>query len=194
MSESVAPTEHITLQVPVDCGNLIGNTLRQFAMRGGATWQPAAYRVGPKEGTFGLGGDFAFNYYEFLPGRMLSLDDSPAVPEKLCKFERQGENYVCGDMTITNLGKLNVPRMDVCLVYARGSRTAEQNYAVAERLLSQDLKSFVAVPSRHAQTIVFKFKVKPYDQTTEILEIDATPGSVAAAQSYVVSTFKGLHI
>lgn len=192
--ENADSLEQLELRVPRDSGTLIGNTLRQFAMRGSPTWQPAAYKIGPKEGSFGLGGDHAFSYLEFYPGRMLYVDDNPAVFEKVCKFERRGEDYVHGEYVIKNLGKLQVPSMEVCLVFARGSRTSNQNRAVAERLIPQDTKSFVAVPSRHTPTVKFSFKVSPVDLNSELLQIEATKGSVAVARQSAVLALQGLHI
>lgn len=186
--------QHTEMQVPIDMGLLIGNTLRQFSMRGAKTWQPAAYKIGEKDGTFGLGGGYNFSVLEFSKGRLVSNCDAAETTEMLSQFERVGDDYVCGDMVIKNLGKLRAPSMSVCLVYAGGSRTKEQNYAVAKRLCAGDVNSYVIVPSRHTPTVKFSFKVEPLDQQNESLLIDATPGVVGLAREAVVKSFMGLHI
>lgn len=186
--------ERVEMTVPVNNGHLIGNTLRQFAMRGINTWQPAAYRLASKEGSFGISGGYPFSYLKFFDGRLVSPNVSATTCESLCKFELQGEDYVCGDMVLKNLGKIGAPSIDVCLVYAGGSRTAEQNQTVVRRLCAKDAKDFFVVPSRHTPTITFRFKVLPYDQDTETLVIEATPGCIAMARDSAVKSLTGLHI
>lgn len=189
-----ANLERVELRVARGSGSLLGNTLRQFAIRGSATWQPAAFRAGPKEGSFGFSGESAFNYLDFNRACLLSEDDNPVTTEKLCKFERSGDDFICDGMVLTNLGKLNVQSLEVCLIYARGARTPAQNCAVAERLVPTDAKSFVAVASKHSRTIQFSFRVVPFDQITETLEITATPGCIAVARRDAVQALQGLHI
>lgn len=186
--------ERVAFQVPIDTGHLIGNTLRQYAMRGTNTWQPAAYRLAGKEGSFGLGGGFPFSSLELIRGHLVSSDVKFTVPEKLCKFERNGEEYICEDMRLLNLGKLGAPSIDVCLVYASGARTASQNYAVAKRLCPQDVQDFVSVPSKHTPTVTFRYEVTPYDQNSETLCVFATPGCVKLAREAAVKSLSGLHI
>lgn len=187
-------TERVEIQVPVNMGPLVGNTLRQFAMRGSNTWQAAAYKLGSKEGTFGVGGGYSFSYLEFYKGKLVCPDGNANTAEKLCKFSLQGSDYVCGNMVIKNLGKLQAPSLDVCLVYASGSRTAEQNYAVVKRLCPQDVDDYVAVPSRHTPVIKFRFEVAPFDQKVETLVIEATPGAVRMARESAVKALSGLNI
>lgn len=186
--------ERTEIQVPIDNGHLIGNTLRQFAMRGVNSWQVAAYRISGKDGSFGLSGGYSFSYLELLRGKLVSHNVNTTVTEKLCKFELSGSDYTCDGDVIKNLGKLGVPSMDVCLVYASGSRSAEQNYAVAKRLCPQDVDEFVIVPSRHTPTIKFRYEVLPYDQSHETLVIEATPGVVSLAKDSAVKSLGGLHI
>lgn len=186
--------ERVELQVPIDTGHLIGNTLRQYAMRGTNTWQPAAYRLVGKEGSFGFSGGFPFSSNELFQGRLISSDVKFTVPEKLCKFERSGDEYICEDMRLLNLGKLGAPSLDVCLVFASGARTASQNYAVAERLCPQDVRDFISVPSKHTPTVTFRYEVTPYDQNSETLSICATLGCVAMARDAAVKSLTGLHI
>lgn len=186
--------EKVEFKVALDTGHLIGNTLRQFAMRGTNTWQPVAYRLASKEGTFGLGGGYPFSSLELLHGSLVSPNVKSTVLEKLCKFERKGDEYVCEDMHLLNLGKLGAPSIDVCLVYASGARSAQQNYAVVQRLCPQDVKDFTAVPSKHTPAVVFRYEVEPYDQNNETLIIQATPGCVQLAREAAVKSLSGLHI
>ena len=186
--------EHVEFEVPINTGPLIGNTLRQFAMRGTNTWQVAAYKLGGKEGTFGLSGGHNFSYLRLLDGKLISTNVDAAITEKLCKFEFQDGLYRCGDMSITNLEKLSVPSFEACLVYASGSRTAEQNYAVVKRLVPQDLNSYFTVPSKHTLAIKFRYNVKPFDRQKETLVIEATPGVVMLARDSAVKSLSGLHI
>lgn len=186
--------ERVEIQVPVNNGHLIGNTLRQFAMRGVNTWQPAAYKLASREGSFGLSGGYPFSYLELVSGYLVSPSVGATVSEDLRKFELKGEDYVCGDMILKNLSKLGAPSIDVCLVYAGGSRTAEQNQTVVKRLCAKDAKDFVAVPSKHTPTITFKYEVQPYDQSTETLVVEATPGCIKMARDSAVESLTGLHI
>ena len=184
----------VSVQVPINMGLLIGNTLRQFSMRGSKTWQPAAYKISEKDGTFGLGGEYNFNVLVFNKGRLVSNCETADTTEMLCDFERVGEDYVCGDMVIKGLGFLRAPSMSVCLVYAGGLRSKENNFAVAKRLCGQDANSYVIVPSRHTPTVKFSFKVEPLDLTSEMLLIEATPGVASMARDAAVKSLKGLHI
>lgn len=186
--------EKVEFRVPVDTGHLIGNTLRQFAIRGTNTWQPAAYRLGSKEGSFGFSGGFPFSSHELLRGTLVCANVKSSVLEKLCKFEKSGEEYVCEDMRLLNLGNLGVPSIDVCLVHASGARSAQQNYTVVQRVCPQDVEDFVVVPSKHTPTIAFKYEVKPYDQDEETLVIYATAGCVPMAREAAVKSLTGLHI
>ena len=186
--------ERVELNVPINTGSLIGNTLRQFAMRGTSTWQVAAYKVGAKEGSFGLGGGFDFSYLELLPGKVVSENVDTATTEKLCKFELKDGKYYCGDICIVNLSKLNIPSFQACLVYASGARSAEQNYAVVKRLCPADVNDYVAVPSRHTTAIEFRYTVNPLSQSEEVLVIDATKGTVKVARDSAVKSLSGLHI
>lgn len=186
--------ERTEFHVPIHMGSLIGNTLRQFAMRGTQTWQVAAYKLGGKEGSFGLGGGCDFSYLELLSGRLISKNEDATVTEKVCKFDLVNGIYQHGDMQILDLGKLNVPSMEACLIYASGSRTVEQNYAVVKRLCPEDADSFVTVSSRHAVAITFRFEVIPYTQQEEILLVDATPGTAVMAKNVAVKSLSGLHI
>ena len=186
--------DKIELRVPIDTGYLIGNTLRQFAMRGTNTWQVAAYRLASKEGTFGLSEGYNFSYLELLKGKLISNSVEAEEPERLCQFVRDGEVYRCEDMTIVNLEGIDAPKLEVCLVYANGSRTASQNYNVVKQLCFQNLNDFISVPSRHTPTIKFKFNIEPYDRNLETLVIESTPGVVKLAKESAVKSLMGLHI
>lgn len=186
--------ETVELRVPAGKGYLIGNTLRQFAMRGCKSWQPAGYRIACKEGSFGFAGGYPFNSMAFFSGKLISPNEPTTVTEKLCKFELVNGEYVCDNMIITGLSMLGVPSMDVCLVYAAGSRTQQQNLAVVKSLCPKDMKDFAIVPSKHTGTIKFSYSVSPCDTVNEILTIDATEGSVQLARDSAVQSLQGLHI
>ena len=182
---SARDVERVKFTVPVDTGHLIGNTLRQFAMRGAHTWQVAAYKVGAKEGSFGFSGGASFSCLDLFDGTLVCSDAGTPGSERLCRFELSGDRYVAngtsGPMYIENLGKLGVMSMQVCLVYASGSRTAEQNYEVAKRIFGKDDEDFYSVPSRHTAAITFRYEVTPRDFNTEELCITATTGAVSTA-------------
>lgn len=186
--------ERVELMVPVNNGHLIGNTLRQFAMRGTNSWQPVAYRLASKAGSFGLSGGYPFSYLELLDGVLVSNNVAMQGTEVLLKFDLNGEDYVSGGFHIKNLGKLGAPSLDVCLVYAGGSRTASENQGVVKRLCPQDMDDFVVVPSKHTPTIKFRFEVKPCDLASESLIIEATPGCISLARDSAVKSLTGLHI
>ena len=177
--------ERTKFVVPVDMGYLIGNTLRQFAMRGTHTWQVAAYKVGARAGSYGFSSGLSFSCLDLLKGNLVCSDIGNAGESKVCKFELSGDKYVgqgvSGPMYIENLGKLGIQSMQVCLVCASGTRTAEQNQNVAERIFGTGDCDFYAVPSKHTATVIFRYEVVPRDFNTEELCINATPGVVSTA-------------
>ncbi len=177
--------ECVRFLVPLDMGHLVGNTLRQFAMRGTHSWQVAAYKVGARAGSYGFSGGLSFSCLDLLRGTLVCSDAGTAGAETSCKFELSGDHYVAngpnGKMSIENLGNLGISSMQVCLVCASGSRTAEQNYEVAKRVFGPNDNDFYAVPSRHTSTVTFRYEVVPRDFKTEELCINATPGSVEQA-------------
>lgn len=177
--------EHSSYVVPLGMGHLLGNTLRQFAMRGTHSWQVAAYKVGTREGSYGFSGGLCFSCLDLLEGSLVCSDVGVAGGEKSCKFELSDGRFVAngteGPMYIENLGNLGINSMQVCLVCASGSRTAEQNYEVAKRVFGPDDSDYYAVPSRHTAAVAFSYKVVPRDFKTEELSIDATPGVVQTA-------------
>lgn len=182
---STKDLELVTFVVSSDMGHLIGNTLRQFAMRGTHSWQVAAYKVGAREGSFGFSSGLSFSCLDLLQGKLICSDVGTAGAEKSCKFELSGNHYVgegtSGPMFIENLGNLGIASMQVCLICASGSRTAEQNYEVAKRVFGSDDENFYAVPSRHTAAVTFRYEVVPRDFKTEELRISATPGVVSAS-------------
>lgn len=182
---SVKDLERTNFVVCAGMGHLIGNTIRQFAMRGTHSWQVAAYKVGTREGSFGFSGGLSFSCLDLLRGVLVCSDEGSAGAEKVCKFELSGDRYVAqgtsGEMYIENLGNLGLQSIQVCLVCASGSRTAEQNYEVAKRLFGASSNDFYAVPSKHTPTVTFRYDVMPRDLKTEELCIDATPGVVTAS-------------
>lgn len=184
--------ESVQFSVPVDQGHLIGNTLRQFAMRGTRTWQPAGYRVVGKEGSFGLGGGNPFSYLEFLKGHIISSTDAGIITEKRCQFMPSSDGFVCDGMILKGLDGLGFPSIDVCLVYDSGARTVAQNYNVVRNLCQQEAKDFTVVPSKHTPAIKFKFRVEPYDRNSETLIIEATPGTVEMALESAVTSLRSL--
>lgn len=189
MSEDV--TERIELRVPVNCGHLIGNTLRQFAMRGSNTWQIAAYNLPMREGSFGFGGGYSFSYLDLLKGKLICPHEDAKDDVMVKKFQRQGDKFVCDDMTIVGLEHIDVSGLECCLVYANGSRTAAQNSMAAKEQFADNC---VAVPSKHTEAIVFKYSVEPYDKNTETIVLDATPGCVKSARQAAVTLLQALQI
>lgn len=182
---SAKDLEHISFNVPVDMGHLVGNTLRQFAIRGTHTWQVAAYRVGARAGSYGFSSGLSFSCIDLFEGVLVCSDVGVPGEEKSCKFELSGDHYVAqgtsGPMYIENLGKLGLNSLEVCLICASGTRTAEQNYEVAKRIFGADSSEFYAVPSKHTATVVFRYEVVPRDFNTEELSIYATHGVVSTA-------------
>lgn len=182
---SAKDLERTKFVVSVDMGHLIGNTLRQFAMRGTHTWQVAAYRVGARAGSYGFSSGLSFSCLDLLKGTLVCSDIGTAGEGRSCKFELSGDHYVAagesGPMYIENLGKLGIQTMQVCLVCASGTRTAEQNQEIAKRIFGSDNSDFYAVPSKHTAAVIFRYEVVPRDFSTEELCITATPGVVSTA-------------
>ncbi len=194
---SAKALEHITYVVPLDMGHLIGNTLRQFAMRGTHTWQVGAYKIVPREGSYGFSGGLSFSYADLMKGVLVCTDVDMAGAEKSCKFELSGDRYVAsgdsGPMYIEKLGNLGIASFYACLVCASGTRTLAQNYEAAKRVFGSDDNSICAVPTRHTPAISFSYEVVPRDFKTEVLSIRATPGVVQSALESAQGFLRDLH-
>lgn len=172
-------------EVPIDTGYLIGNTLRQFAMRGAPTWQVAAYKVGSREGSFGIAGNVGFSCNDLFRGILLCEDDGVVGDSKNVRFTLDGDRYRAdgekGPMYIEQLGNLGLHSMQVCLVYASGTRTVEQNYETAKRIFGKDDSGFFAVSSRHVNAVAFRYEVIPKSLSKETLSITATSSVISDA-------------
>lgn len=188
--------EHKTFKVDPNFGSIIGNTLRQFAMRGSETWQVIAYRVGSRSGTFGFSADRNFNYLDLLDGSLLYTDETHIGSAKICDVSLVGDNYVGElngkEIVITGLKKLGIPRMEVCLACFTGSRTVAQNRELIYKLRPGDAQEFSVVPSKHTLTTTFSFEVKPCNSSYEQLSIEADKGVVELARQTIVALFSGL--
>ena len=181
--------EEITFTVPAGMGYLIGNTLRQFAMKGGYSLQIAAYKLG-KNG-FGINAESPFSYLDLLQAKFICTDKGKHPYSQLCDFVLEGDTYVCGDMKITGIAGCGLPKLTVYLVYASSSRTAEENY---DTLVSEgnNADDYICVPSRHVAVSRFRFKVEPKTRDTEALYIEASDGAVKGAIENVMKVFKAL--
>ena len=181
--------------VPAGMGYLIGNTLRQFAMKGTSSWQVAAYKI-PRVGSFGISPETPSTYLSLLKGKLYTTEtkNSCAYDCVLKEFTLSGDDYVCDDMVIKNIGFLGLPRVEVCLVYASDARTAEENYISVKEICGSNVSDFISIPSRHNPTITFKYTVDPISREKEILSIEATPGSVDGAINIAMEALQALHI
>lgn len=188
--------EHVSFEVPVGQGLLIGNTLRQFAMRGAPTWQIAAYKVGTRQGSYGISGNVGFSCNDLFKGVLVCEDDGEVGAAKIVRFTLDGNRYKSeeGGSTkyIENLGNIGLQSMQVCLVYASGTRTMEQNHEVAKRIFTVDDGGFIAVSSRHTKAITFKFEVKPVSAIKESLFIEATAGVISDARDAAIIALRDL--
>lgn len=158
-------------KVPINMGHILGNALRQVAIRGVFTWRVASYKVAPKDKSFGITGDNHFSFLEFTKGHLVSKSKPVGRDATKLTFVKSGSTYVSGDFSIEGLGHLNAPSMEVCLVADCGMRSAEDNRAITEKLASQDCNDFVCVPSRHSEQIQFSFTVTPFSEDEETLSI-----------------------
>lgn len=188
--------ERVSYEVPINQGLLIGNTLRQFAMRGAPTWQIAAYKVGSRQGSYGISGNVGFSCNDLFNGVLICEDDGEVGAAKTVRFTLDGDRYKAeeGGTTkyIENLGNIGLPSMQVCLVYASGARTVEQNREVAKRIFTTDDGGFVAVSSRHTKTLTFRFEVKPLSTMKETLIITATSGVISDARDAAIIALRDL--
>lgn len=188
--------ETVSFEVPVNTGYLIGNTLRQFAMRGAPTWQIAAYKLGSRDGSYGISGNVGFSSNDLFKGVLVCDDDGEVGAAKSVRFVLDGNRYKSEDggsvKYIENLGNIGLPSMQVCLVYASGTRTTEQNYEVAKRILATDDGGFVAVSSRHTATITFSYEVTPLSTAKETLSIKATSGVISDARDAAIMALRDL--
>lgn len=158
-------------RVPVNLGHVLGNALRQVAIRGVFTWRIASYKIAPKDKSFGISGDNHFSFLEFTKGILVSKDKPMGKGSMKLMFEKQGDVYVNGDFVIQGLGHLNAPSMEVCLVSDSGIRSAEENRKITMELASLDCNDFVCVPSRHSSIVHFSFDVTPFSEDEETLSI-----------------------
>ncbi len=177
--------EELRYEVPKDMGYLIGNTLRQFAMRGSPTWQVAAYKVGSREGSFGISGNVGFSCNDLFNGVLLCTDDGTVGEAKSVRFTLDGDRYAAqgqsGPMYIEKLGNIGLSSLQACLVYATGTHTAAENFETAKRIFGKDDAGFIAVPSRHTKAIIFRYEVIPKSMTLDTLSITATSGVISGA-------------
>ena len=182
---SMNDLEQVSYEVPIHQGYLIGNTLHQFAMRGAPTWQIAAYKLGARQGSYGISGNIGFSCNDLFKGILICDDDGEVGAAKAVRFTLDGDRYKSeeGGKTkyIENLGNIGLQSMQVCLVYASGTRTLAQNHEVAKRIFTTDDGGFFAVSSRHTKTITFQFEVKPLSAVKETLIITATSGVISDA-------------
>ncbi len=186
--------QHVELRVPRNSGALIGNTLRQFAMRGNSTWQIIAYNIGKKEKTFGAGSDYNFSYLDLISGKLIYRNGPSSFNSKLFRFDKVGDEYVCEDMKIIGLSKLQIPSLHALLVYASGSRTAEDNYRTVKQLYPEDAVDYIVVPSRHTPAINFSYSVGTFSGDEEVLNISATSGIISDARKSAIETLQSLDI
>lgn len=184
----------VSVRVPCGEGHLIGDILRKYATRSVGTWQIAGYKVDSQSENFGFSNGVMVSYLELLKGALLCTSvQSPGDPV-LCRFVWNGECFAYKDFELHNLPKNVGDSLTVCLVYARGYRSAEQNYETIKSVAGDTAEGFFAVPSAHSVVNTFRYSVKPQDDSYEWLQIEADQGVASNALQSAVKSLQGLDI
>lgn len=183
----------VSVKVPCGEGHLIGDILRKYATRSVGTWQVAGYKVDSQTEGFGYQGALV-SYLELLKGTLVCTSvQSPGDPVT-CHFTWNGECFTYKGFELRGLLRNVGDSLTVCLVYARGYRTAEQNYETIKQVAGDSAEGFFAVPSAHSVVNIFRYSVKPQDDAYEWLQIEADRGVASNALQSAVKSLSGLNI
>ena len=185
-------TEQLTFCVESGEGSIIGDTLRKYATRSIATWQIAGFFIDTQSTNFGFSSGPMVSYLELLKGRLVCN----TVPSKnepfICNFTWNGSCFSSGDFEIHGLNRGVGDTLVVCLVYARGNRTAEQNLRSIASATGGSTDGYFAVPSSHSVVSTFRYKVEPLDDNRETLSIEADHGVVGSATKELIRALSSL--
>lgn len=188
------PVETQSLRVPCGEGFIIGDLLRKYATRSVGSWQVAGYKIDTQSPNFGFSDGAMVSYLELLKGTVLCCTEQDPSEPKICRFVWNGECFVFGSFEIHGLNRGVGDNIVACLVYARGARTAEQNFNSIRDATEDGAEGFFAVPSSHSVVNVFRYDVKPIDNNFEWLNIVADKGVAERAFQSAVKTLGGLDI
>lgn len=187
-------TDHVEVRVPCGEGHLIGDILRKYATRSVGSWQVAGYEVDTDATNFGFSNGAVVSYLELLKGTLVCTGNQQQGSPVLCHFTWNGECFEAKGFELHNLSHAVGDSITACLVYAKGYRTAEENYETIKEVAQDNVDGFFAVPSAHSVVNTFRYKVEPLDDTCEWLHIDADYGVAHAAWDTAVRSLQRLDI
>lgn len=185
--------EKFEVRVPNGEAHLIGDILRKYAMRSVATWQVAGYKVDSQSVNFGFSNGATVSYLELLKGTLVCDHEALPTTADLCTLRWNGECFAGGGFELYNITPGVGDTITVCVVYARGYRTAAQNLETIKSVTG-NATGFFAVPSSHSVVKTFRYHVEPCDAQAEWLRIEADRGVAEAALKNVVSTLGSINI
>lgn len=186
--------EKFEVRVPNGEGSLIGDILRKYATRSVASWQVAGYKVDSQSVNFGFSNGATVSYLEFLKGRLVSSRDGTVGTSEIVTLRWNGNCFSGSGFELHNITHGVGDAVTVCVVYARGSRTAAKNFETIKVATSSKADGFFAVPSSHSAVKTFRYRVEPCDAQTEWLLVEADDGVAEAALQNVVSTLRSINI
>lgn len=187
-------TEKFEVRVPSGEGHLIGDLLRKYATRSVSSWQVIGYKVDSHATNFGFSNGATVSYLELLKGVLVCVSEPNVTEPKLHSLTWNGECFAGDGFELYGLNRGVGDTVVACILYARGYRTAEQNYETYKAMSGDDARGFFAIPSSHSVVRVFKYSVRPCDALTEWLEIEADAGVAHAAYSVAFNTLRGIDI
>ena len=179
--------------VPVNMGHILGNALRQVAIRGTVTWRVAGYCVPNRDMSYGISGDLHFSVMEFLKGTLEYNEKPTTDANKIIHMTKHGDEYVCEGFTLKNLGHLGVPSLSVFIVADSGRRTQQDNFDLLKSVVTTGYDSFVCIPTCHSETSQLSYTVEPKSVKEETLTIkseESTLSDSLCRLSMVISTLQ----
>lgn len=183
------------IKVPTGEGHLIGDMLRKYATRSVGSWQIIGYHVLSSATNFGFSNGATVSYLELLKGTVhTSVPDAENLSVRRCILAWNGECFSGDGFDIYGLTHGIGDTIEACFLFAKGYRTAEENYEVLRDLFGEGSLGLFAVPSAHSVVHTFKYTVEPYDTMHEWLNIEADRGVADAAYRKVFNTLNGIDI
>lgn len=186
--------ENITFRVRIGEGHLIGDILKKYATRRASSWKIAGFKIDSNSVNFGFSDGKLVSYLEYVKAVLVCSSEQISKEPIIATFSWNGECFEYKDFKIYNLNPSVGKTIEVCLVYASGCRTADENFEEIRKLLGDEAERFLSVPSSHSEVHTFKYKVEPYDDQMEDLTITADIGVVDLAIKTVSESIQRLRI
>lgn len=186
--------EKFEVKVPSGEGHLIGDLLRKYATRSVSSWQVAGYKVDSQSANFGFSNGATVSYLELLKGSLVCVSEPSTREPRLHTLKWNGECFAGDGFELRGLTHGVGDTVSALIIWARGQRTAEQNYEAIKEAVGGNADGFFAVPSSHSVVHVFRYSVEPYDTDNEWLHVEADRDVARAAYRSVCNTLESIDI